>query len=105
MHRALALRIKTDLHRNGRIVRRLRETFQVGTGAVARRDPGLDVLDRLITDPVVMVRRMECHDCGSAAHTAVFHKPSIGDSRADISVSRFGEAVVGCLVRRLSLHS
>jgi hypothetical protein len=29
MHRALALRIKTDFHRNGRIVRRLRETFQV----------------------------------------------------------------------------
>jgi hypothetical protein len=29
MHRALALQIKDDFQRNGRIVRRLRETFQV----------------------------------------------------------------------------
>jgi len=29
MHRALALRIKDDFARNGRLVRRLRETFQV----------------------------------------------------------------------------
>jgi hypothetical protein len=29
MHRALALQIKADFRRNGRIVRRLRETFQV----------------------------------------------------------------------------
>jgi hypothetical protein len=29
MHRALALRIKDDFQRNGRIVRRLRETCQV----------------------------------------------------------------------------
>jgi hypothetical protein len=29
MHRLLALRIKEDWRRNGRIVRRLRETFQV----------------------------------------------------------------------------
>jgi hypothetical protein len=29
MHRELALRIKADWHRNGRIVRRLREAFQL----------------------------------------------------------------------------
>jgi hypothetical protein len=29
MHRELALRIKADFHRNGRIVRRLREAFQL----------------------------------------------------------------------------
>jgi hypothetical protein len=29
MHRELALRIKADWHRNGRVVRRLRETFQL----------------------------------------------------------------------------
>ena len=29
MHRDLALRIKDDFHRNGRIVRRLREAFQL----------------------------------------------------------------------------
>jgi hypothetical protein len=29
MHRDLALRIKADWHRNGRVVRRLREAFQL----------------------------------------------------------------------------
>jgi hypothetical protein len=29
MHRALALRIKDDWHKNGKIVRRLREAFQL----------------------------------------------------------------------------
>jgi hypothetical protein len=29
MHRELALRIKADWHRNGRVVRRLREAFQL----------------------------------------------------------------------------
>jgi hypothetical protein len=29
MHRDLALRIKADWHRNGRIIRRLRQAFQL----------------------------------------------------------------------------
>jgi hypothetical protein len=52
MHRALALRIKADFQRNGRIVRRLPEAFQLArstsgfgcTNASVRARPGSALL-------------------------------------------------------------
>jgi hypothetical protein len=46
MHRELALEIKADWVRNGRIVRRLREALQLALVPPAARERGLALLDR-----------------------------------------------------------